>query len=83
LVDDVARLHDGRFLLILPRTNKAGAQIAANRVVEGVRRLMGGANAGWVRADVFGAREDLGAIKDLCDATLAPEAGSGPFEAAA
>lgn len=82
LVDDVAHLDDGRFLLVLPHTGKAGAQIAANRVSEGVRRLVS-ANAEWVRADVFGADEDLGDIKRLCGTGTGPDENSEPFEAAA
>lgn len=82
LVDDVGRLDDGRFLLVLPHTDKSGAQVAANRVSERIRRMVG-SNAEWVRATVFGAEEDLGAIKDLCGTRPSPETGSGPFEAAA
>ena len=82
LVDDVARLDDGRFLLVLPHTNKAGARIAADRVSQGVRRVLG-EKGDSLRADVLGVEEDLCAIKDLCAATAIPEVSSEEPRAAA
>ena len=81
LVDDVARLDDGRFLLVLPYTDKAGARIAADRVSQGVRRVLG-KKGDSVSADVLGADEDLSAIKDLCGAAPTPESSEEPRAAA-
>ena len=82
LVDDVALLDDGRFLLVLPHTDKAGARIAADRVSRGVRRLLG-EQGDSLRADVLGVEEDLCAIRDLCGATAIPDVGSEETRAAA
>ena len=82
LVDDAARLGDGRFLLVLPHTGKAGARVAADRVSQGVKRVLGQAGH-VVRADVFGADEDLGVIKDLCGAPATPDVNSERPEAVA
>ncbi len=71
LVDDVARLDDGRFLLVLPHTGKAGAGIAAARVNAGVRRILRGPDDA-TRVEILGADEDLAAIRALCGAPEAP-----------
>ncbi len=40
MVDDLGRLDDGRFVLMLPATSSTGAEIVAARVGLGVRQLM-------------------------------------------
>ncbi len=41
LVDDVGRLTDGTFVLVMPQTPRAGGEIAAKRVRVGIRELLG------------------------------------------
>jgi GGDEF domain-containing protein len=82
LVDDVAYLDDGRFLLVLPHTDKAGARIAADRVSNGVRRVLG-ETGDSVRAEVLGVVDDLAAIRHLCGAAETPDAISSEPGAAA
>ena len=65
LIDDVARLDDGRIVLVFPLTTKPGARLAAERIRRGVGRLLGVKNES-MRLDVFNAEEDLHAIRDLC-----------------
>jgi GGDEF domain-containing protein len=65
LVDDVARLDDGRFLLVLPHTDRRGARVVAERVSAGVRRLLG-AKEEAVATEVLGVEEDLAALQELC-----------------
>lgn len=64
LVDDVGRLDDGRFLLLLPNTPRAGAEIAAERIKSSVRRLLG-ARDGAVQTQVMGAADDLDELSGL------------------
>lgn len=71
LVDEVGRLDDGRFLLVLPHTPKNGAEVAAARVRAGVRDTVG-AKDGSVTAQVMGAAEDSDAIHVLLDAIAPP-----------
>jgi GGDEF domain-containing protein len=72
LVDEVGRLDDGRFLLLLPHTPKTGAEVAAERVRGAVRDTVG-AKDGSVTVQVMGATEDGEAIHALLD-VLAPPA---------
>lgn len=71
LVDEVGRLDDGRFLLVLPHTPKSGAEIAADRVRTGVRDAVG-AKDDSVTALVMGAAEDTDEIRTLLDAIAPP-----------
>jgi GGDEF domain-containing protein len=61
LIDDVGRLDDGRFVLVLPHTPKDGGHIAAARVRAGVRDLLGAKDES-VTATVYGSDEDADAI---------------------
>jgi hypothetical protein len=65
LVDDVGRLDDGMFMLVLPCTEPAGAQIVANRISASVRSLLGVQDP-MVSAEVLGSEKDLDAIRQLC-----------------
>lgn len=67
LIDDVARLDDGRLLLVLPQTDKNGARIAADRLSSGAKRLLGSSFA-VISVEILGATEDLNAIRELCRA---------------
>lgn len=66
LIDDVGRLDDGRFLLVLPHTPKEGAAVAGCRVRLGVRDLLGAKDES-VTAQIYGVPDELGAIQELTD----------------
>ncbi len=69
LVDDIGHLEDGRFLLVLPYTEKAGARIAAERVQGAVQRLLG--EGARTTVTVLGIEEDHAEISALCGPILA------------
>lgn len=73
LVDDVGRLEDGTFAVILPQTPKSGAEVAATRVTAGLRDLLG-AREESVSARVLGAPEDMTELTSLCDSLERPPA---------
>lgn len=62
LVDDVARLADGSFLVLLPSTPHAGASIAAERIRTGVRDILGAKDES-VTVRVLGSENDLPEIE--------------------
>ncbi|MBC7266268.1 MAG: diguanylate cyclase [Coriobacteriia bacterium] len=64
LVDDVGYLGEGRFLVMLPNTPRAGAEIAADRLRAGVRDLLGAKDES-VSATVLSVAEDPSAICEL------------------
>lgn len=66
MIDDVGRLDDGRFVLLLPHTPKAGAEIAGTRVRSGIRDLIGAKDESVV-VTVFGCSEDSGALRALLE----------------
>lgn len=76
LVDEVGRLDDGTFLMLLPHTPKAGAEVAAARVRAGVRDVLGAKDASVV-VTVLGAEEDLEPLTALAE-TLAPAIVAAP-----
>jgi GGDEF domain-containing protein len=76
LVDDVARLDDGRFVLVFPQTPKDGAAIAGERVRAGARDLLGARDES-VTAKVLAAPEDLRELQEFV-ATLVPEEPEAP-----
>lgn len=41
MVDEVGRLDDGRFCVLLPHTPKAGAHVVVDRLAKGVRKSLG------------------------------------------
>jgi len=57
LVDDLAHLGEGRFMMLLPHTGKEGASVAADRVRQGVRDLLGAKDES-VAAVVRSAQDD-------------------------
>lgn len=65
LVDDVGRLEDGRFLVLLPSTPRGGAEIACVRITQGLRDIVRQGQDS-VRATVMGTPEDAQAIGALC-----------------
>lgn len=78
LVDDVGRLDDGRFVLVFPYTPKSGGEVAAARVRQGVRELLGAKDES-VEAAVYGSDGDADAIRALIDSFGCenPQAASG------
>jgi hypothetical protein len=66
MIDDVGRLDDGRFVMVLPHTPKDGATIAGARVRAGVRELVGAKDES-VTALVYGSANDAAAIRALAD----------------
>ena len=71
LVDDVARLDDGTFVMVLPQTPRSGGSVAAGRVREGLRELLGAKDESVV-ARVLGVPEDLSELNSLRDSILGP-----------
>lgn len=72
LIDDVARLDDGRIVLIFPQTGKAGARIAADRIHRGLVQVLR-VKGDVVRMEFLGADEDLQAIKELSGEPISGE----------
>ena len=72
MVDEVARLDDGRFLVVLPHTSREGGLVVSERLAEGVRQTLG-AKDELVTARCFAAAEDQLEIESL-QASLASEA---------
>ncbi len=64
LVDDVGYLGDGEFMLILPHTPQEGANVAADRVKNNVRDLLGAKDTS-VTTRVLSLPEDAEAMCDL------------------
>jgi len=79
IVDEVCRVDDGRFLLLLPHTNKAGGVVVEGRVREGVRHTVG-AREDSVTTACYGAAEDTLALAEL-SASLSPVSASEPLGA--
>lgn len=66
LVDDVGRLGDGRFVLVMPHTPKAGGEVAGGRVREGIRELLGARDES-VSFQLLAAPEDLSELNRIRD----------------
>lgn len=66
MVDEVARLDDGRFVVILSHTPKAGGQIVAARLADGARRTLG-ARPEAVSVTCYSAPEEMPAIRALIE----------------
>lgn len=85
LVDEVSRLADGRFVLLLPHTPKAGADVVAARVTAGLRKALGARDEA-VRVEVYAAAGDMSRIDGLIT-SIAEEDGdqatSGSYSASA
>jgi GGDEF domain-containing protein len=64
LVDDVGRLEDGSFVLVLPQTGRDGGAVAAERVRAEVAELLG-ATDGAVVARVLSVPDDTAGIDAL------------------
>lgn len=64
LVDDIGRLHDGSFVILLPQTGRREADGVAQRLSSGLRESLG-MSAEMVRAHALGAMDDLSLIEEL------------------
>ncbi len=64
MVDEVARLDDGRFLVLLPHTPRDGGMVVCSRLGEGVANTLG-AREESVRTTCYAAAEDAVAISSL------------------
>ncbi|HEX9093305.1 MAG TPA: hypothetical protein VF902_04920 [Coriobacteriia bacterium] len=72
LIDDVGRLDDGRFILVMPHTPKAGGLVASNRVRAGIRDVLGAKDES-VGASVLNSVDDLDALQALLDSLGGPQ----------
>lgn len=70
MVDEVARLDDGRFLVILPHTAREGGLVVTERLADGVRATLG-ASDDSVTARCFSAAENELELGSLA-ASIAP-----------
>jgi GGDEF domain-containing protein len=64
LVDELGRVGETTFAMVLPQTGGEGAAIAAERVRGGVRDLLGARDES-VCTDVLAAPEDIEGLNDL------------------
>lgn len=71
MVDEVARLDDGRFLVVLPHTALEGGLVVTERLADGVRATLG-ASDDSVTARCFSAEEDELELASLA-ASIAPQ----------
>ncbi len=81
LVDEVGRLDDGRYLIVLPHTPRDGALVAAERVSAGVADVLG-AKPDSVTITLLSAPEDRATIAELAtelrtESAAAQEGSSG------
>ena len=72
MVDEVARLGDGRFLVLLPHTPREGGAIVCDRLASGVRQVLG-AREESVSSVCFSAIEDEVAIDALLAEIALPD----------
>jgi hypothetical protein len=74
MVDDIGRLDDGRFVVLLPSTPGSGAEVVADRLQKGMRDLLS-ARDDSVTASVFATDQDPEALERFC-CELQPAAGT-------
>lgn len=78
LVDEVARLDDGRFVVFLPHTPRTGAVVVRDRIMGDLPSVLG-SRPEAVSASVLSAPEDFDALNAFADSILPEQA---PEEAA-
>jgi GGDEF domain-containing protein len=85
MVDELARLNDGRFFVLLPHTQSEGGNVVSKRLAGGVRELLG------TREDAVTARclstpsdaqELWTLLNSISDQTVGDYAGSGEYSSA-
>jgi len=64
MVDEVGRLEDGRFVVLLPHTPREGGEVVTARLSAGVRQTVG-AKPESITAQCLGAAEDTVALAAL------------------
>jgi len=64
MVDEVARLDDGRFVVLLPHTSRDGGRVVLERLGKGVRHTLGSRDEA-VSVECLGAVEDAAVIDAL------------------
>ena len=72
LVDDVARLDDGRFVVMLPHTPGKAAPLVAGRLVEVVCRTLG-FDEGSITTTCMSAHEDPAALEEFALSIAYPQ----------
>ncbi len=84
MVDEVGRLEDGRFVVLLPHTPKEGALVVTQRLGKGVRRALGSSDEA-VRLTCYALPEDVASFSTLVDslAPIAEEPEDGPAQSSA
>lgn len=73
MVDEVGRLDDGRFVVLLPHTPREGGEVVTARLSAGVRQTIG-AKPESVTVQCMGAAEDTMALGALNDELIVDEA---------
>jgi GGDEF domain-containing protein len=85
MVDEVGRLEDGQFVIMLANTPRTGADIVAQRVAKNIRQLLGARDES-VTAQALGGAEDAAALAAfVASIEPAPEIaqeGSGAYSSA-
>lgn len=76
MVDDVARLEDGRFVVLLPHTPGANAPIVASRLTEGICRTLG-VKENCISTLCLGTENDTAALEELVAGLTDAEQDSG------
>ena len=85
MVDEVARLDDGRFFVLLPHTPREGGLVVSGRLATGVRDTLGARDES-VRTVCYGAAEDAVALSSLAAEIANPDEdhpASGAYTSAA
>ena len=72
MVDEVCRINDGRFIVLLPHTVKSGGTVVEERLLTGVRKTVGAKDES-VTTVCFGAAEDTLALGELNASLAAPD----------
>jgi GGDEF domain-containing protein len=81
MVDEIARLDDGRFAILLPSTGADGAAIVTARVIAGVQHLLG-AKPESVSGRSLSLPQDVEALQSvLAELAREPEAPDEAYEA--
>lgn len=80
MVDEVSRLDDGQFFMLLPHTPAEGGRVVAARVAKGVAELIG-AREESVTARAMNPNEDAPALTGLAD-SIRPTAGDDGYSEA-
>jgi len=82
VVDEVSRLDDGRFIVLLPHTPKEGGEVAAGRLKKGATGVLG-ARSESLTLELWGASQDAETIDALIDSIATDEIegqeGSGTY----